>query len=146
MMQDEALTIGRKAMTHFVREFPDVGLSLAQGLRLQAIVHDLVLEFIRPKKFNAQQIDYIINAVSELPDRNSPKDWPEAMLVTVGELTSILEDHLVYQTDCEEELEKALSNLHSAVDQAMGDTDSMEGGSPLEEAMSKAAALLPVPR
>lgn len=28
-------------------------------------------------------------AVSELPDRNSPEDWPEAMLVTVSELHEI---------------------------------------------------------
>ena len=33
----------------------------------------------------------VIRCVAELPDRNSPEDWPEAMLVTVEELRMILE-------------------------------------------------------
>lgn len=32
----------------------------------------------------------IIRDVAELPDRNSPDDWPEAMLVTADELRDIL--------------------------------------------------------
>jgi hypothetical protein len=36
-------------------------------------------------------IDQIICDVSELPDRNSPEDWPDAMLVTADELRIILE-------------------------------------------------------
>lgn len=32
----------------------------------------------------------ICNAVAELPDRNSPPDWPEAMLVTHDELAEIV--------------------------------------------------------
>jgi hypothetical protein len=30
-------------------------------------------------------------AISELPDRTSPDDWPEAMLVTASELSAIVE-------------------------------------------------------
>jgi len=30
-------------------------------------------------------------AVAELPDRSSPDDWPEAMLVTASELSAIIE-------------------------------------------------------
>lgn len=32
----------------------------------------------------------IVRAVSELPDRSSPPDWPDAMLVTAPELTAII--------------------------------------------------------
>lgn len=34
----------------------------------------------------------ICRDVAELPDRTSPEDWPEAMLVTVGELHAIILD------------------------------------------------------
>lgn len=35
-------------------------------------------------------IDRIIGAVAELPDRTSPDDWPDAMLVTADELRAIV--------------------------------------------------------
>jgi hypothetical protein len=34
--------------------------------------------------------DTIVREVAELPDRTSPADWPEAMLVTADELRSIV--------------------------------------------------------
>ena len=34
--------------------------------------------------------DEIVQAVSELPDRSSPDDWPEAMIVTSDELRDIV--------------------------------------------------------
>jgi len=37
-------------------------------------------------------IELAIRDVAELPDRNSPADWPEAMLVTADELRNILTD------------------------------------------------------
>jgi hypothetical protein len=37
-------------------------------------------------------IDRIVQRVSELPDRTSPDDWPEAMMVTATELRQILAD------------------------------------------------------
>lgn len=39
-------------------------------------------------------VEAIVRDVAELPDRNSPEDWPEAMLVTADELTGILRDRL----------------------------------------------------
>lgn len=36
----------------------------------------------------------IIQRVAELPDRTSPDDWPDAMLVTAEELLDILADEL----------------------------------------------------
>lgn len=36
------------------------------------------------------QIEGVIQRVAELPDRTSPDDWPEAMLVTADELRAIL--------------------------------------------------------
>lgn len=32
----------------------------------------------------------IVNDVAELPDRTSPDDWPDAMLVTADELRNIM--------------------------------------------------------
>ena len=37
----------------------------------------------------------VCRAVSELPDRNSPQDWPEAMLVTGDELHQIVGDSVI---------------------------------------------------
>jgi hypothetical protein len=37
--------------------------------------------------------DLVIRDVQELPDRTSPDDWPEAMLVTAAELRDIIERH-----------------------------------------------------
>lgn len=36
----------------------------------------------------------VIKRVAELPDRNSPDDWPEAMLVTGDELAEIVADEV----------------------------------------------------
>jgi hypothetical protein len=42
----------------------------------------------------AAAIDAIVQRVAELPDRTSPEDWPDAMLVTPDELRAILEMEL----------------------------------------------------
>lgn len=39
-------------------------------------------------------ITSILKRVAELPDRSSPDDWPEAMLVTGKELEQILHEEL----------------------------------------------------
>lgn len=51
-------------------------------------VHPLYLAPTIPKEW----IENIIKRIAELPDRNSPEDWPDAMLVTVEELKRILLD------------------------------------------------------
>ena len=38
-------------------------------------------------------INAIIRDIAELPDRDSPADWPEAMLVTANELKEVLVRH-----------------------------------------------------
>lgn len=38
-------------------------------------------------------IDNVLRDVAELPDRNSPEDWPDAMLVTGAELRQIIVTH-----------------------------------------------------
>ena len=38
-------------------------------------------------------IDSVLRDVAELPDRNSPEDWPDAMLVTGAELRQIIVTH-----------------------------------------------------
>lgn len=42
----------------------------------------------------SRSVDQIIQQVAELPDRTSPDDWPEAMLVTADELRRIIVDAL----------------------------------------------------
>ncbi len=39
-------------------------------------------------------IETVIQRVAELPDRTSPDDWPDAMLVTAPELETILSECL----------------------------------------------------
>lgn len=41
---------------------------------------------------NNSQIEAVILTVSELPDRDSPEDHPEMMLVSADELREILEE------------------------------------------------------
>jgi hypothetical protein len=60
--------------------------------------HDIEAELSR------LQADQIIRAVAELPDRNSPEGWPEAMLVTADELRQILLDAELSRQETEEEL------------------------------------------
>ncbi|MGJ7497505.1 hypothetical protein ACSFA8_20855 [Variovorax sp. RT4R15] len=43
--------------------------------------------------------DSICKNVAELPDRNSPEDWPEAMLVTQSELREIVLDAIAEWVD-----------------------------------------------
>lgn len=43
---------------------------------------------------DATLVDRIVQRVAELPDRASPDDWPEAMLVTADELRTIVDDEL----------------------------------------------------
>lgn len=42
----------------------------------------------------ARTLELIIRDVAELPDRNSPEGWPEAMIVTGDELRKIVSRHL----------------------------------------------------
>lgn len=42
-------------------------------------------------KHAMEWIDRVVQDVAELSDRNSPEDWPEAMLVTGDELRQIIE-------------------------------------------------------
>ena len=55
------------------------------------------LPFIGRDRMSAVEswIDSIVLAVMELPNRNSPEDQPEMMLVTDAELRSILEDKCI---------------------------------------------------
>lgn len=42
----------------------------------------------------SEKIALIIRDVAELPDRTSPEDWPDALIVTGDELEEILSKHL----------------------------------------------------
>lgn len=63
---------------------PERGRGLLMALRkAEAKVHE-----------QAQEIEQTIQRVAELPDRTSPEDWPDVMLVTGDELRQILQDEL----------------------------------------------------
>lgn len=69
----------------------------------------------------AAVVDAIVRAVAELPDRSSPEDWPEAMLVTAEELTGILRDALDPLVSKAVDAGSELVPLPKAVDSAIGD-------------------------
>jgi hypothetical protein len=50
----------------------------------------LTCPYCNPDKRLLVDVDAVIQAIAELPDRTSPNDWPEAMLVTADELRAIL--------------------------------------------------------
>lgn len=60
---------------------------------------------------SAELVSSIIRDVAELPDRNSPEDWPEAMLVTSYELRVILDRHLESLSSQLAELDKLASAI-----------------------------------
>lgn len=53
----------------------------------------------------SKKIELIIRDVAELPDRTSPEDWPEALIVTSGELEEILTQHLSEKCGYQEQSE-----------------------------------------
>ena len=54
-----------------------------------------LVEAARAEMSNLQdKLELIIRDVAELPDRTSPEDWPEALIVTSDELEEILTQHL----------------------------------------------------
>ncbi|ENV97837.1 hypothetical protein F938_01246 [Acinetobacter bereziniae LMG 1003 = CIP 70.12] len=50
-----------------------------------------------------EKINLIIRDVAELPDRTSPEDFPEALIVTSDELEEILIHHLINEHDVVQE-------------------------------------------
>lgn len=46
-----------------------------------------------------EAVYHVVKRVAELPDRSSPDDWPEAMLVTAEELRDIVRDVIVNPED-----------------------------------------------
>lgn len=44
-------------------------------------------------------VEKIIRDVAELPDRTSPADWPDALIVTSAELKQILDRYLSKDVD-----------------------------------------------
>ena len=42
---------------------------------------------------SAEWIPRVVSDIANMDDRNSPEDWPEAMLVTADELTEIIDRH-----------------------------------------------------
>jgi hypothetical protein len=55
---------------------------------LKSLVVDIDAELA--KQVDTNWIDNVVRDIAELPDRTSPEDWPEAMLVTAIELTDLI--------------------------------------------------------
>lgn len=53
----------------------------------------------------SEKIALIIRDVAELPDRTSPEDWPDALIVTGDELEEILIQHLSEKSQNQERSE-----------------------------------------
>ncbi len=58
-------------------------------------------------------VEHIIRDVAELPDRTSPEEWPEAMIVTGDELERIVTDHVAPALA---QRDQWLANTNSAAD------------------------------
>ena len=75
--------------------------------RLQDRITELLDErqdlYAQINKGVAEKIELIIRDVAELPDRTSPEDWPEALIVTSGELEEILTQHLIQKCKNQEQ-------------------------------------------
>lgn len=56
----------------------------------EVILQSAIASMQGEAKLSDRFIGEVIQNVAELPDRNSPDDWPEAMLVTSEELQEIL--------------------------------------------------------
>ena len=48
----------------------------------------------------AEWISRVVSEIANMNDRNSPEDWPEAMLVTADELTEIIGRHFSESMAC----------------------------------------------
>jgi hypothetical protein len=64
---------------------PDLAESIADKI-------DALLTMSATQRIEAKIEAFIVD-VAELPDRTSPDDWPEAMLVTAPELDRLLREH-----------------------------------------------------
>ena len=70
----------------------DAGESVyAERVRASEAARSAVRALLRPAPPSPSAVaDKIVRDVAELPDRDSPEDWPEAMLVTGDELRAIV--------------------------------------------------------
>ena len=71
-------------------------------------------------------IDNVLRDVAELPDRNSPEDWPEAMLVTGAELRQIIITHAPAEP-VNARLLEALSALLDDIEALIGESAGVYG-------------------
>lgn len=92
---DEAIDLlecaGWKGYAQAVRELRD-RLIVARNENNCAeggLVAPIALPVVQQESY----INAVIQHVAELPDRTSPDDWPDAMLVTAAELRDILTEH-----------------------------------------------------
>lgn len=74
-----------------VTELRGILLDLAVGDDYRAYLDELCRMADRPAPPSPSVVaEKIVRDVAELPDRDSPEDWPEAMLVTSDELRAIV--------------------------------------------------------
>ena len=92
----------------------------------------------RRDKQNMEWIDNVLRDVAELPDRNSPEDWPEAMLVTGAELRQIIVTHAPAEAQ-QDVPEEAWDDIKLA-EMIMSDCGFSSRYAPLKERIAKRIA------
>jgi hypothetical protein len=100
---------------------PDHRVSHDSVLRMRPVVDGLKeYPVIHETGDVRQMIDDVVQRVAELPDRDSPDDWPEAMLVTADELRTILLEEFSRLTNqvslLTAKLEKSCDNTDRAIE------------------------------
>lgn len=99
------LTDKLRSANNCISEWVNYGAKIADALGVKILSPDLhlreiarlraTLHAVQPEaETSAEKATAICLAVAELPDRSSPADWPEAMLVTHDELRAIVLDQL----------------------------------------------------
>jgi hypothetical protein len=90
------------------------------------------------------QIEAVILAVAEIPDRDSPEDQPEMMLVSDKELRSILEERaactLTIKPDGDEEVRYKLNDVEMIT--ANHDDDGWAGMERIDKLMRRIAYVI----
>lgn len=67
------------------------GVNTANAMRLMALFYAVRSAVLSESDARVRAlVENIVREVAELPDRTSPDDWPEAMLVTAAELSAIV--------------------------------------------------------
>lgn len=142
-MADRVWGVGLRNFTVMVAEYAPLATWLREAAQ-QALADDdaaapalsAQVATLKAERTTTQSVcDQIVQRVAELPDRTSPDDWLEAMLVTADELKEILNELLPAPVALKAErttLKDLITQWRSSADWMIGSTQPNEwqrGGS-----------------